>query len=143
MRSNNLRVLDGQRELPLARAHQSQPVAMEVIQAQRTFSAALSLAVNVSGLEEKEVYIPLKIDASHWTRIMKGDAHFPVDKLNDLCDLLGNEVPLIWWAHSRGKGLHLLESESARQLRLEQERANKLEEQNRLLRDLLQGRATT
>lgn len=141
MPSNYLKALDPQGELPLARAPKPEPVAIEVIQAQRSFSGALCLAVNISGLEEKEVYIPLKIDASHWTRIMKGDANFPVDKLNDLCDLLGNEVPLIWWARSRGKGLHLLKSEAERQLADEHEARLKAEEQVKLLRELLQGKA--
>lgn len=143
MRSNNLQAVDGQGELPLARAVHGEPVSLEVICARRSFSAALSLAVNVSGLEEKEVYLPLKIDAGHWTRIMKGDAHFPVDKLNDFCDLVGNEIPLIWWAHSRGKGIHLLESEATRQLRAEREAREKAEAENRLLRDLLQGKAAS
>ena len=141
MPSNNLRVVDGQGELPLARPPKPEPVALEVIQAQRTFSAAMSLAVNVSGLEEKEIYIPLKIDAGHWTRIMKGDAHFPVDKLNEFCDLVGNEIPLIWWAHSRGKGVHLLKTEAERQLLAEQERSKELELENRVLLKALHGRA--
>jgi hypothetical protein len=46
------------------------PVADEVIFAQPTMTAAIRLAANVSGLEEKEIYLPLKIDASHWTRIL-------------------------------------------------------------------------
>ncbi len=141
MRSNNLHAVDGQGEMPLTRTPKKDQVAPEVIFARRSFSAAIALAVNVSGLEEKEVYIPLKIDAGHWTRIMKGDAHFPVDKLNELCDLLQNEIPLIWWAHSRGKGLHMLESETERLLRLEREARASAETENRLLRDLLQGRA--
>jgi len=44
----------------------------------------------------------LGIDAGHWTRISKGEAHFPQEKLNALMDFCGNEVPLIWLADRRG-----------------------------------------
>lgn len=125
MHSNKLSAVEGQGELPLARAPKQPPVSMEVILAKRTFSQALALAVQVSELEEKEIYIPLKIDAGHWTNIMKGKGHFPVDKLNDFCDLVGNEIALIWWANSRGKGLHLLETEAERLLRVEREAHSK------------------
>jgi hypothetical protein len=133
--------MEGQVELPLARAPAKPPVADEVIRSQKTFSAAVALAANVSGLDDKEVYMPLDIDASHWTKIRKGDAHFPVDKLNDFCDLVGNEIPLIWWANSRGKGLHMLETESERQLKAERLANEELAKENKLLRALVQGKA--
>jgi len=136
MQSRKLSVVDGQRALPLVRAADPQPVADAVIFAQRSFAGAIALAVNVSGLEEKEIYLALEIDAGHWTRIMKGDAHFPVNKLNEFCDIVRNEIPLIWWAHSRGKGLHMLETESERQLKLANERAAKAEEKLAYLESL-------
>jgi hypothetical protein len=136
-----LRAVDGpQGELPITRKPKADPVSMEVILAKRTFSEAIRLAVNVCGLEKKEIYIPLKIDAGHWTRIMDGDGHFPVDKLNLFCDLVQNEIVLTWWAHSRGKGLHMLETEAERLLRESEESRAKVEHENRLLRELLQGK---
>ncbi len=141
MRSQKLRSVDGQAELPLTRTPQRQPVEEGVIQAQPKLSAAIRLAANVSGLEEKEIYLALKIDAGHWTRILNGDAHFPVDKLCDFMDLVGNEIPLQWLAHRRGKGLVLLLSEAERLLKAEHERAEKLAGENALLRGLVQGKA--
>lgn len=139
MRSKILRAVDGpQRELPLI---EPQPVSEEVVFAQRTFTAAIKLAANVSGLDEKQIYRDLEIDAGHWTRILNGDAHFPVDKLLAFMDLVGNEIPLQWLAHRRGKGLVLLLSEAERLLQAEKERAGKLEEENKLLRNLVQGRS--
>lgn len=136
MHSKNLRAVEGQGELPLVRAPKQPPVPLEVILAKRTFTQALTLAVQVSELEEKEIYIPLKIDAGHWTNIMKGKGHFPVDKLNDFCDLVGNEIALIWWAYSRGKGLHLLETEAERLLRVEREDHARTRERLDYLEDL-------
>lgn len=139
MRSKNLSVVDGpQRALPLSRP---QPIAEEVVFRQPTFSAAIRLAANVSGLDEKQIYRELDIDAGHWTRILNGDAHFPVDKLERFMDIVGNEIPLQWLANRRGKGLVMLETEAQRQLRLEQERNEKLTSENALLRSLVQGKA--
>lgn len=141
MTSKVLRAVDSQGEIPFTRPAQQQPVEEGVVFKQPTFTAAIRLAANCSGLEEKEIYVPLKIDASHWTRILNGAAHFPTDKLELFMDLVGNEVPLQWLAHRRGKGLVLLLSEAERLLKAEQERAEKLEEENKLLRNLVQGRA--
>lgn len=47
---------------------------------------------------------------------MKGEGHFPVDKLNLLMEMCGNQSPLIWLAHSNGLGLVILKSEAERQL---------------------------
>lgn len=141
MRSINLRAVDDQGVLPLARKPDTHPVAEEVVFRCRSFTAALALSVNVSGLEEKEIYLALGIDAGHWTRIMKGDAHFPVNKLNDFAALVGNDIPLMWWANSRGQGLHPLESELERRLRIEQEKLERIVAENKLLRELVAGRA--
>lgn len=139
MASKNLRAVDGpQRNLPLS---QPQSISEEVVFRQPTFTAAIKLAANVSGLAEKQIYRDLEIDAGHWTRILNGDAHFPVDKLLAFMDLVGNEIPLQWLAHRRGKGLHLLLSESERLLQVEREARVKAESENKLLREVLQGRA--
>lgn len=133
--------VDEQGELALTRPAQRQPVEEGVVFKQPSFSAAIRLAANCSGLEEKEIYVPLKIDASHWTRILNGkNAHFPTDKLELFMDLVGNEIPLMWLAHRRGKGLVLLLSEAERLLKAEQGRAEKLAEENRVLRDVLKHR---
>ncbi len=134
-----LLVADSQGELPLTRASKQQPVSDEVIRACRSFLEAFNLQVNVSGLDEKEIYISLKIEASHWSRMRKGEVHFPLNKLNDLCEVCGNEVALSWWARSRGKGLHMLLTEAERLLIAERERAEKAEAENRLLRELVRG----
>ena len=142
MESNNLSTLDDQGELPLTRRAPQAPVADEVIFAQPSMTAAIRLAANVSGFEEKEIYLPLKIDASHWTRILNGQAHFPTDKLDQFCNIVGNEIVLAWWAHRRGQGLHMLETEAQRQLRIQQEENERLARENTLLRQLVQGKAT-
>lgn len=129
-----------QRELALAPKATQQTVSAEVIRTQRDFLAALNLQINVSGLDDKELYIPLEIDAAHWSRIRKGDAHFPLNKLGALCDLCGNEITLDWFAWSRGKGLVMLESEAQRLLREANETIAEKDTEIRILRDVAAGR---
>lgn len=133
--------MEHQGELPITRTPTQHSLGEEVIHAQRSFSAAIVLAITASGLDDKEVYLPLKIDGSHWTKIKKGEAHFPLDKLCEFMDLVGNEIPLQWLAHRRGKGLVMLLSEAERLLHESQEREAKLAGENALLRGLVQGRA--
>lgn len=59
-------------ELALVRSPQHSSVAIEVVHAQKTAEAALSLAIATSGLDDKEIYIALDIDAGHWSRMKKG-----------------------------------------------------------------------
>lgn len=116
-------------------------IPLELVLKQSTLSGAIALCVQLSGLDDKEVYLSLGIDAGHWTRIMKGDAHFPVNKLNDLCTMCGNEAPLQWWAHSRGYGLVMLRSEAERRAEDAEKRAKEMEQQIRFLTQILQGKA--
>lgn len=140
MRSKELSQVDHP-ELPLARKADSVMVPLELVLKQPTFAAAISLCVQVSGLEEKEVYLSLEIDAGHWTRIMKGDAHFPVNKLNALMDLCGNEAPLMWLANSRGYGLVVLKTEAERRAEAAEHRALEAETKLAWALEVLQGKA--
>lgn len=140
MRSKNLRAIDHP-ELPLARKADRVDVPLELVVKQPTFAAAIALCVQLSGLEDKEVYLALEIDAGHWSRIMKGDAHFPVNKLNDLMDMCGNEAPLMWLANSRGYGLVVLKTESERRAEAAERALADERSKVKLLTDLLQGKA--
>lgn len=115
-------------------------VAQEVVQSCKDMLAAFNLAINVSGLDEKEVYMALDIDPGQWSRMRKGDAHFPLNKLTLFCDVVQNEIVLDYLAWCRGKGLHMLESEAQRQLREAQEQLAREKEKTQMLADLLAGK---
>lgn len=140
MRSKNLKAVDHP-ELPLARKADRIDIPLDLVLKQPTMSSAIALCVQASGLEEKEVYLPLEIDAGHWTRITKGDAHFPVNKLNGLMDLCGNEAPLMWLANSRGYGLVILKTEAERRAEAAERALEEERSKVRLLTDLLKGKA--
>lgn len=130
------------RPLALVRKADQRPVAPEVVRSCKDMLGAFNLAINVSGLDEKEVYMALDIDPGQWSRMRKGDAHFPLNKLTTFCEVVQNEILLEFFAWSQGKGLHMLESEAQRQLREAQEALSKEKEKTQMLADLLAGRQT-
>jgi len=89
---------------------------MELIRRQKSFINAIALCTQLSGLDDKEIYMTLGIDAGHWSRIVKGDAHFPVNMIDELMTLCGNEAPLKWLANKRGYSLQLLKTEAERRI---------------------------
>lgn len=116
-------------DIPLRRP--PQPVDIEVVRRQPTLTAAIKLCISLGGFDaDKQVYMALNIDAGHWSRIMRGEAHFPTNKLDELMDLCGNESPLIWLTDRRGYELKPKLSETER--RLEAERAARLEAERKL-----------
>lgn len=139
--------LPAQRLLPMAK-QPIQEIDHALVRRQPTMLSAVKLCISMGGLEaDKEVYMPLGIDAGHWTRIMRGEAHFPIDRLPDLMDLCGNEAPMLWLVDIRGYDLHSLrpkETETARKLRLAQEEIERLQAERhaerRMLSEILTGR---
>lgn len=139
MKSKRLTAVD-QPQLVLTRRVDKFKLALELVINQRTLSAAIALCVQMSGLDDKEVYLSLEIDAGHWNRIMKGDAHFPVNKLSDLMDLCGNEAPLMWLAHHRGYGLVVLQSEAEKRAESAELALRAEREKNKMLMEIVQGK---
>lgn len=77
-------------------------IDLDAVTRQPTLNAAIVLCVQSSGLERKQIYSTLGLDAATWSRIESGQAHFPVNKLEQLMDLCGNEAPLMWLVNARG-----------------------------------------
>lgn len=120
MKSCVVPTVDGP-QIPLRLARAAQAVDPAIVLAQPTMLGAIKLCISLAGFQaDKQVYGVLNIDAGHWSRVMRGEAHFPVDKLTELMDLCGNEAPLIWLTHSRGydaASLRKRETETERTLR--------------------------
>jgi predicted XRE-type DNA-binding protein len=139
VRSNITKSVE-QGSLPLTRAADWIDLPTPMVMQQKTLLGAVNLCITQSGLEDKEIYLTLGIDAGHFSNIRKGVGHFPINKLNELCDLCGNEAPLIWWANSRGKGLVLLVTEAERRAAAAETRAKDAEEKLRFLTQIMQGK---
>ena len=135
--------LDAQAELPLARPAQRCSIPIELVRQQRTAAAAFTLACTVSGLEDKEVYMALNIDAGYFSNIKKGKATLQADLLAPFCRVVGNTIFLEWQAFQVGCTLVMLKSEAERLLDEERARREAMEAENRLMREILQGRAAS
>lgn len=129
-------------QLALPMKPDMQPIDEKVIAAQSSLTKAIALCQQLSGIDDKELCGPNGIvkDVAQWSRIKSGQHYFPQDKLGYLMDICGNEAPLLWLARDRGYRLEALETETQRQLRLSEEKRAKVEEENRLLRELIQGK---
>lgn len=104
----------------------------------------MALGAAAAGLDlEKEVHLPLGIDAGHWTRMRSGAAGIQWDKLEQICDLFGNDAPILWMLHKRGYDLHSLrrcETQVERALREAREHIELLQHDKRVLTEALHGR---
>lgn len=128
--------------LLLGRTPRAAVVSLEEIARLPNLLAAINKCINESGLEDKEIELALRIDAGHFSNIRKGKpgCHFPTNKIDDLMTLCGNEIPLMWQAVKRGKGLHLLETEAERLLKAAVARAERAELAERTLKEAISGR---
>lgn len=128
-------------ELPLARDPKDVTVPIEIVRAQRTAAAAFTLACSTSGLEDKEIYLALGIDAGYFSNIKKGAATLQADRVAPFCDVVGNKIYLEWLAYQVGCTLVVVKTEAERRAEVERARADALALENKLMRQLLQGRA--
>lgn len=121
------------------------PVRPDEVARKQTLGAAMELCAELAGFSlDKELQLRLGVDKAQFSRWMGGTEGICWPKLTKLMDACGNDAPLMWMLHQRGFDLHSLrklESETERQLRIEREGREKAEAENRLLRDLLRGKA--
>lgn len=127
-------------ELALVRHANVMEAPIDLVARKQTLLAAIVLCMQLSGLDDKEVYLTMGIDAGHWSRIMKGDAHFPVDKIDGLMTLCGNEAPLQWLALRRGYQLVMLKSAAERRIDELERALVKETERRQWAEDLVVGR---
>lgn len=132
---------EDQHELALARAPHRASVSLEMIRAQKSAAAAFTLSCSVSGLEDKEIYLALGIDAGYFSNIKKGKATLQADLLSQFCKVVGNTIYPEWAAFQIGCTLVVIKTEAERRAEEAEQRAMAAEAENRLLRQLVQGRA--
>lgn len=117
------------------------PIDASVIARMGTLTQAVMLCQQLAGLDDKELCKALGIDAGQWSRIKTGQAHFPQERLCKLMDVCGNEAPLLWLAFHRGYELRPRLTEVEKQLVIERREKQRVEDENKLLRSMLIGRA--
>lgn len=140
MASKDLRPVDGQGELALARHAEPNDVPVELIRRQKSAAAAFSLACQSSGLEDKEIYGSLGIDAGYFSRIKKGEATLQAELVSPFCALVNNRIYPEWQAYQLGCTLVQIKSEAERRAELAEQRAQEYEMKWRALAEVMQGR---
>jgi hypothetical protein len=128
-----------QPQLKLSRRATEATVPMELVIAQKSAKDALVLAMQASGLDSNEICLSLDIDPGHWSRMLKGHAYFPLDKLADFCALVGNRVLPDWIARQVGCGLVQLQSEAERRAEFAEKALAEEQQKVRLLLEALRG----
>ena len=132
---------EDQSELALAREATAVRVPIEMVRVQKTAAAAFTLACTSSGLDDKEIYLALGIDAGYFSNIKKGKATLQADLVADFCRLVKNTVYPEWQAFQVGCTLVMIKTEAERRAEEAEQRAAAAEAENKLMRQLLQGRA--
>lgn len=130
-----------QAELALTREPSRMTIPIELIRSKKTAGAAITLACDSSGLEDKEIYLALDIDAGYFSNIKKGKATLQADLLREFCKVVGNNVFPEWLAYQVGCTLVMIKTEAERRAEEAENRAAAAEAENRLMRQLLAGRA--
>lgn len=141
MASKNLTRVDDQGELSLARHAEPNEVPIEMIRRQRSAAAAFSLACQSSGLEDKEIYLAIGVDAGYFSRIKAGTATLQADLVRPFCEVVANRIYPEWLVYQIGCTLVVIKTEAERRAEEAEQRAKTAEAENRLLRQLVQGRA--
>lgn len=127
--------------LQITRTPAKVSMPLEIVWQKKSQGAAFTLACDVSGLDDKEIYLALAIDAGTFSRMKKGTNTLPGDQLKDFCQIVGNTIYADWLAYQLGCGLVMLKSEAERIAEAAVARAEKAEEQVAMLKGLLVGRA--
>lgn len=107
--------MTAQIELAMSRPPTPSTMPIEFIRACKSAGRAFSMALEVSTLDEKEVYVPLGIDAGTFSKICSGKATLPAEKIADFCALVGNTIYPEWIAYQVGCTLVMVKSEAERQ----------------------------
>lgn len=134
--------LDTQPELKLARLPETVAIPIEIVRAKKSAGAAFTLACDASGLDDKEIYLALELDAGYFSRIKKGTNGLDPDLIAPFCRVVGNTIYPEWVAYQVGCGLYMLKTEAERRAEEAIARAEKAEEQVAMLKGLLVGRAS-
>jgi hypothetical protein len=141
--SSLFRPVEDQQELALLRKPEVITMPIEIIRSKRTAGAAFTLACDASGLEDKEIamaFVP-PIDAGTFSKMKKGMATLNADLLRDFCRIVENTIYAEWLAFQIGCTLVMIQTEAERVAAEERARREEAERENRLLRQLLQGKA--
>jgi hypothetical protein len=114
------------------------------IQRQPSWSSAISLCANKSGLQDKLIAADVGVDNAVWSRFKTGQNAPNGEQLDKLMTRCGNEAPLFWLLLRRGydpRSLRRIETDVERENRELRERVADMERERAIeratIRDLM------
>ncbi len=111
-----------------------------VIRSPKNLLRAFIVAAELGGLDDQQAAAAAGMDPSTWSQFKSGSRGIKPLELGGYMDQCANELPLAYWAFSRGYVLTPRESELEKRLRLEQEARAKVEAENKVLREVIGAR---
>lgn len=135
-----MKTIEDQAELALSRPPQQVEIPIELVRAKKTAGAAFTLACDASGLDDKEIYLALGIDAGYFTNIKKGKATLQGDLVSAFCAIVGNTIYVEWLAYQIGCALMMLKSEAERRAEALERQLAEERLKNRVLVEALHGK---
>lgn len=112
-----------------------------IIQQPKDLLRAFILQAELGGLDDQQAAAAAGMDPSSWSQFKTGTRGIKPLELRNFEQQCGNQLVLANWAWASGFVLTPRESELERRLRLEREENERLARENKLLRELMQGRA--
>jgi hypothetical protein len=115
-----------------------EPIVLDevTIRAPKDIIKAFTMAADLGGLDDGQAAAAAGMDPSTWSQFKTGARGIKPLEFNGYLDQCGNNLPLAYWAYTRGFDLTPRESELERQLRVERERTADLQKENAVLRSL-------
>lgn len=142
MASKDLKRVEGQGELALSRRAEPNDVPIEMVRRQRSAAAAFALACQSCGLEDKEIYAGIGIDAGYFSRIKAGTATLQADLVQRFCEIVSNRIYPEWCAFQVGCTLVQIQTEAERRALAAEKRADEAELKVRVLMETFKVRAS-
>jgi plasmid maintenance system antidote protein VapI len=119
-------------------------VRPEEVARKHSLGGAIELCAELANYElDKTLQIAMEVDKAQFSRWLSGTEGIIWPKLVKLMDFCGNDAPILWMLHQRGYDLNSIrkrESETQTALRIKTEELEKLQEENRILRSVINGR---
>ncbi len=123
--------------VPLPKCLNRLQVSIETIREQQNSGKAFALACDCSGLDSKEIYMPLGIDPGRFSHMKRARVTLPADLVQRFCEIVGNTIYLEWLAYQVGCTLVMIQTEAERRLEISEQRIKDVEEENAALKSIL------
>lgn len=111
-----------------------------IVRSRKNLLHAFVSAADHGGLDDKQAAAAAGLDPSTWSQFKSGDRGIKPLMFDAYMDQCANELPLAYWAYSRGYELRPLESALEKQLRLANEALADEKKKNAVLLEAFRAR---